>query len=64
MDDFYINVVNVEDGFVKEYLYKSGVVWLFNLFYFFYFGGVWECFVRVIEYILMLIDIKGYCILR
>lgn len=49
MDDFYINVVNVEDGFVKEYLYKSGVVWLFNLFYFFYFGGVWECFIGVIR---------------
>lgn len=49
MDDFCINVVNVEDGFVKEYLYKSGVVWLFNLFYFFYFGGVWECFIGVIR---------------
>lgn len=58
-DDLHINAVNVEDGPVKEYLYKSGVVWLFNPPHSSHFGGVWERLIGVTRRVLdsMLLEI-------
>lgn len=58
-DVLCINAVNVEDGPVKEYLYKSGVIWLFNPPYSSHFGGVWERLIGVTRRVLdsMLLEI-------
>ena len=29
-DDLIIDAVNVEDGELRNYLYKSGTIWIFN----------------------------------
>lgn len=54
-----IFAVNVEDGPVKEYLYKSGVIWLFNPPHSSHFGGVWERLIGVTRRVLdsMLLEI-------
>lgn len=46
-DDLQINAVMMVDGPVKEYLYKSGVVWLFNPPHFCHFEGVRERLIGV-----------------
>ncbi|XP_061178286.1 uncharacterized protein LOC133186914 [Saccostrea echinata] len=58
-DNLQINAVNVEDGPLKEYLYNSGVVWLFNPPHSSNFGGVWERLIGVTRRVLdsMLLNI-------
>lgn len=41
------NVV-IEDVFIKNFLVESGCVWIFNLLYVFYFGGVWEWMIGIV----------------
>lgn len=38
----------VEFGLVKDYLIMNKVLWIFNFFYVFYFGGVWECMIGLV----------------
>lgn len=42
----------VEFGLVKDYLIMNKVLWIFNFFYVFYFGGVWECMIGLVWCIL------------
>ncbi|XP_048747853.2 uncharacterized protein LOC125660050 [Ostrea edulis] len=41
-NDLKIDAVNVEDGELKDYLYKSGTIWIFNAPYSSHMGGAWE----------------------
>ncbi|XP_061166266.1 uncharacterized protein LOC133175165 [Saccostrea echinata] len=41
-DDLKIDAVNVEDGELKDYLYKSGTIWIFNAPCSSHMGGAWE----------------------
>lgn len=63
MDYLCIDVIYVDDEFLKKYFYNFGIVWIFNFFYVFYFGGVWERMIGVIRRIfdgmLLCIDLKG-----
>lgn len=45
------NVV-IEDIFIKNFLVENGCVWIFNLLYVFYFGGVWEWMIGIVWRIL------------
>lgn len=47
-----INVVNIEDELFKDYLDCYGIIWIFNVFYFFYMGVVWECMIGMVRRIL------------
>lgn len=44
----FILVKFIEDYIVRNYLVENGVIWVFNLFYVFYMGGVWECLIGVV----------------
>lgn len=48
IQDLFINVEFVEKGFVGIFLFNLGQFWIFNLFYVFYMGGVWECLIGVL----------------
>ena len=41
-DDLHMDAINVEDGPVKNYLYNSGTVWIFNPLPDSHIGGVWD----------------------
>lgn len=41
-DNLKIDTVNVENGPVRDFIYKSGTVWIFNPSYSSYMGGVYE----------------------
>ena len=51
-DDLRIDTINVEDGPVKNYLYNSGTVWIFNPPHASHMGGVWERMIGVTRKIL------------
>lgn len=63
VNELNIDLILVEDLFVKNFLIKNWVIWIFNFFYVFYFGGVWERMIGVIRRIfdgmLLCIDLKG-----
>ena len=51
-DDLRIDTINVEDGPVKNFLYNSGTVWIFNPPHASHMGGVWERMIGVTRKIL------------
>lgn len=61
MDYLCIDVIYVDDEFLKKYFYNFGIVWIFNFFYVFYMGGVWERMIGIICRIFdfMLIGVSG-----
>lgn len=61
VDDLKINAVNVEDGSVKDYLYDSGIEWLFNSPHSSHMGGSWERLIGTTRRILdsMISEIPG-----
>lgn len=44
----FILVKFIDDYIVRNYLVENKVIWVFNLFYVFYMGGVWECLIGVV----------------
>ncbi|XP_046576736.1 uncharacterized protein LOC124284679 [Haliotis rubra] len=51
-DDLKIDTINMEEGPVQRYLYKSGCQWIFNAPHSSPMGGVWERMIGVVRRIL------------
>lgn len=60
-DILKVDTINVEDGPVKDFLYQSGTVWIFNPPHSSHMGGVWERMIGVARKVLdaLLLDNKG-----
>ena len=51
-DSLHIEAINIEDGTVRDFLYRQGTVWLFNPPHASRMGGVWERMIGVTRHIL------------
>ena len=60
-DILKVDTINVEDRPVKDFLYQSGTVWIFNPPHSSHMGGVWERMIGVARKVLdaLLLDNKG-----
>ncbi|VDI23127.1 Hypothetical predicted protein [Mytilus galloprovincialis] len=60
-DNLKIDTVNVENGPVRDFIYKSGTVWIFNPPHSSHMGGVWERMIGISRRILdsMLSSVNG-----
>nr|XP_022305787.1 uncharacterized protein LOC111112553 [Crassostrea virginica] len=62
-DDLRIDAVNVEDGELRNYLYKSGTIWIFNAPCSSHMGGAWERMIgsarRILNSMLMKVTDKN-----
>lgn len=48
IDVFNINVINIEFLILKKYMVENGFIWIFNLLYVFYMGGIWERIIGIV----------------
>lgn len=51
-DDLRIDSINVEDGTVKDFLFNSGTIWIFNAPHSSHMGGSWERMIGICRRIL------------
>ena len=62
-DHLKIDTVNVENGPLRDFLYKSGTVWIFNPPHSSHMGGVWERIIgisrRILDSMLSTVDGKN-----
>lgn len=61
--DLNVMVISIEDWLIKEYLIENGINWIFNFFYFFYMGGVWERMIGVVCWILDFFFLDVICLI-
>lgn len=59
-NELRLNTINVEDGPVADFLYDSGITWIFNAPHSSHMGGVWERMIGIARKILdaILLDSK------